>query len=616
MKTFSRIQFLSVVLGVLTSCSMGSFVQDSHNQSSSSSIEYDDVMVYDRNLPLYASLDGMMCGCTTKGASSEGSVQTLESLLDRSSTRIKTFGKYRLTEIPFISNSFPSSALLSDDVPDSVSPMSARSIGLFLVETEDASTGVVDRKVVTMIPDTSYVCPDSPSDLSFINKGVFSGVVLFSDLDGTFRDVYVYGGDYCHIIDAEIIEPSSADAYAHSGYLSVLSFIGTRSGEDGAMVEGGILIEGSICIAEKTERKSLYPGWFDEGPDEDWEDGQQPELDTGGGGGTVGGSYGTVVGIITDDESPSISSGSTIVGSYAGAVPIAIVPPDEEVQKYTVSLYSSPGGKVSGSGCYQPDSRIMCVAYADSSYVFDRWVGDFSGRTNFILLTVRRNYESTVYFRRMLESGPVRPCLDTLTGIMNPLKEMELAPSNTWGTNYKGATFGYTRYGKDGLTLHSGLDLYAEPGTEVFSMFDGTVGEPYVTEQPMRDTNGYPSGYKGDKKDGGNRIYIRSNFSGKEISVGYMHLLSGKAVAINPRTGKPFKPGDRVYQGEVIGYTGRSGNAYNVPYAHLHLVVKDADGRFVDPEDYINGNTSSTGSDAGKNVPSTKITGIRCNGND
>ena len=49
-----------------------------------------------------------------------------------------------------------------------------------------------------------------------------------------------------------------------------------------------------------------------------------------------------------------------------------------------------------------------------------------------------------------------------------------------------------------------------------------------------------------------------------------------------------YKYGDSVYQGELIGYSGATGNAYNVPNKHLHLGIK-VDGSWVDPAPYING---------------------------
>lgn len=97
----------------------------------------------------------------------------------------------------------------------------------------------------------------------------------------------------------------------------------------------------------------------------------------------------------------------------------------------------------------------------------------------------------------------------------------------------------------------------------------------------------------------------------ENISVGYWHLSANNPVAINPRTGRPYAVGDMVYQGEIIAYAGRTGNANRVPYAHLHLSIKK-NGLFVDPMLYINGHLDSTGAGAQILVSSTEIRNIIC----
>lgn len=120
----------------------------------------------------------------------------------------------------------------------------------------------------------------------------------------------------------------------------------------------------------------------------------------------------------------------------------------------------------------------------------------------------------------------------------------------------------------------------------------GVIGQPYVIEQPDLDPSNkkkvYPKGYSGDKNDAGNRIYIKSTFNGNNIRIGYWHLQAGTPVAINPRTGKPFAPGDVVYAGELVAYTGRTGNAYNVENKHLHLTYHK-NWVLTNPEEILNG---------------------------
>lgn len=620
--------YKSIVIGTLlllifaVSCSVGEGIT-TETQSVLSTVTYDDIEISESNLPLFADLNGFS---KTKSSGADSSANTitvsLESLIDRDKTISKTFKQYQLTEIPFRSNETPSFAVINGSGTDVVAIENSTEISLFLVETYDIVQNIVDRMVVTMIPDKHYRDSKAGSPYSFINKDVFSGIIMFSDLNGSFRDVYVYGGDFYPIINAEVIDPADASSYRHYCYLSVLEKPLTKGGDD--TPEDGGELDPSICIGDND---SKLEGDFD------WWNDYSEDAEEGGGGGSTGGTRPD-----TGDNSSGggssgggSSSGSTLDpsdGSFDdridgdkdddvtddergglikddGSLPII-----HDKQYYTVKLYSSEGGHTWGSGHFQPGTTVFCSAIANDGHVFDRWVGDLHGTDDVIAHVLNSDISATAYFRLLLESGPARPCLDTLTGIMNPLIEMSLAPSNTWSSNYKGATFGKTRTnGK----FHSGLDLYAEPGTPIYSMFDGVInGTIYITEQPMRDAAGYyPDHYTGDDDDSGNRIYIDSEINGEAISIGYWHLLVDKPVAINPRTGEPFKPGDIVYQGEVIAYSGRTGNAYNVDYAHLHLVVKKIN-KFIDPEPYINGKLNSTGTNQNKVVSSTDINNIKC----
>lgn len=193
------------------------------------------------------------------------------------------------------------------------------------------------------------------------------------------------------------------------------------------------------------------------------------------------------------------------------------------------------------------------------------------------------------------ENDPNKPCKDLSIGKANPLMQMALAP--TGSGNIKGATYGYTRNG--GTKFHDGIDLAAEVGTPVFSLFDGKIVQ-IVSNQPNRIPTKkgdriiyrYPSSYGGDTNDAGNRITIESTVNGKTIRTSFWHLNeSGKGIAINSATGRPYKLGDHVKSGDQIGYTGRTGNAINVPNPHLHLNMKEkrADGNFarINPEKYL-----------------------------
>lgn len=172
------------------------------------------------------------------------------------------------------------------------------------------------------------------------------------------------------------------------------------------------------------------------------------------------------------------------------------------------------------------------------------------------------------------------------------MKQMRIA--RTSSGRLIGGTYGWTRFRDGKKRFHSGLDLYAEPGTEIYAMIDGVIGGPYETGQLTRmENDNYPPGYSGDKNDAGNRINLIGEINGGKVMIGYWHLQERTPFAINPRTGRPYAPGDIVYRGELIAYSGRTGNANDVPEPHLHLSfkIKNAYGKYVNsnPEELING---------------------------
>lgn len=188
------------------------------------------------------------------------------------------------------------------------------------------------------------------------------------------------------------------------------------------------------------------------------------------------------------------------------------------------------------------------------------------------------------------------PCSDDLRGVTNPLMDMRVAASK--GSGYLGGTYGMVRSG--GTKKHNGIDLFAEEGTPVYAMYSGTVS------RIVNDISGYK------RQSFGNLIVIESQMPVQEmgniltLSILYSHLNGEHPIAINPRTGVSFNVGDRVYRGDLIGYTGRTGNAFyisDVPNPHLHLGMSfDAINGYVfssndwiDPSSYINGtlNTDS-----------------------
>lgn len=110
------------------------------------------------------------------------------------------------------------------------------------------------------------------------------------------------------------------------------------------------------------------------------------------------------------------------------------------------------------------------------------------------------------------------------------------------------------KYKKD--YFHDALDVGANQGTPIKCPYNGTVVSAY-----------YNGGY-------GNYILINhgQNAEGVQITSAYGHL-SKFNVASN----------QKVYQGDVIGYVGNTGNSFG---AHLHFEVME-NGRKVNPNKYV-----------------------------
>lgn len=101
-------------------------------------------------------------------------------------------------------------------------------------------------------------------------------------------------------------------------------------------------------------------------------------------------------------------------------------------------------------------------------------------------------------------------------------------------------------------SLHRALDFRAAVGTPVYAAADGTVAIAYRWNgrRTQGDTNSY-----------GNMLKLRhADYRGGRLETLYAHL-SKLCVA----------QGETVYEGQLIGYSGDTGNCYG---AHLHFEVR------------------------------------------
>lgn len=544
----NRLFLISLVL--LASCTKTETTTDVTENASGTGIS--EIMVPKSRMVLFTDLSAIIP--QTKSSSLPEEYASLESLLDRDKEKTVEMDGFILSEIPF-----------KEEIAEGYA---------FHGSYEDASfsSSTITRKflisgdgqfIVTMVTDLRYA--ESHPDFDYIDKPNYSGAILFSELDGTLIEVdeYIEG----QIVPAELLSKEAAENAEEEGYVHYIVLY-EQTPETKSSISHW---DGSpgLCVATYFDNKGI--------PDSE-KDNYYNQIES---------------------DLNRAKSGNGNSGKRPSII-------DKNEKKYTVALSSNAPQEVKmlGSGSYTEGSKVA-IAYEYMGHItqlaFSHWTGDLSSyKSASFLLTVKKDIQSTAYFNE------APPCKDNDSGIMNPLTDMAIAASNSNG-NYLGGTFGMTRIDRrtGEPKQHNGLDFYAEQGTPVYAAFSGTI-----TKVVSRFDNKY---YDDKGLAFGNELRIATTGANGTFTAQYAHLLAtnyGAAIAINPRTGEPFKVGDLVYQGDLIGYTGRTGNAAKsstVPNPHLHFGIFVA-GRWVDPKPYINGtyDTRTINSQKGK------ITNINC----
>lgn len=465
---------------------------------------------------------------------------TLESLLDMTSvSEVETDGQHFI-QIPFKQNTEPILASVQDTL------MSAKGLAVQLRKyyvRMHCKSGLYEY-VATLVPRFGYDA--GYPDYDFLFRPNYSGIVLFSTLEGRLFEVRTYLNG--RIVAGRLVSRDEIPACGDMELQYVVLYgeeMETKGDDEVIHLED----EGvqSICIASRSKGGETAGGWDWYDWWEHYEETDDVSTEDDGGGGGGGG----------DADSPRV-----------------------EVE-YNVSLSSNVPEilGMEGSGTYASGTKVAIsyhYNYLVSQCKFRYWTGTFEGYNNCTFVyTVKKDVVSTAYF------DDDHPCRDAARGVVNPLKSLLVAPSGGW--NYKGGTYGMTRNG--GTRMHSGLDLVAAPGTPLYAMYSGTV-EYIKSDAP--ETH--------EPNDFGNEIVIACVVNGQTLYFQYAHLQFGTPVAINPRTWEPFKEGDKVFAGDLVAYSGKTGNAVKdseVPVKHLHLGVSTTWGssgkNWIDPAPYING---------------------------
>lgn len=302
-----------------------------------------------------------------------------------------------------------------------------------------------------------------------------------------------------------------------------------------------------------------------------------------------------------DDGAPPGTTKDGVFDNFGYGILYPNLPP-VLVQMYTVKLTTNEEGiRMVGDGVWEKGT-ILHISYETESYVtksnFTHWTGSFRLKTTAEFnYNVQDHVESTAYF-----NVTKAPCHSAESNLTNPLNSMSVAPTDS-GDYLKGLYHATVRRYEGNVPIyHWGLDLAAQPGTPVYAAASGRI---------VKLKKKCPSGKKGADYNGGygNEIIIacdgyihpyNDDYNFQDLNIVYMqyaHLQHGNPVAYNYKEGRAFQVGDTVQAGEIIGYTGTSGNAYNVAHPHLHYGISfdgDENGNivkhsWVDPADFING---------------------------
>ena len=279
--------------------------------------------------------------------------------------------------------------------------------------------------------------------------------------------------------------------------------------------------------------------------------------------------------------------------------------------QYMVSISTNMPELVDTEGCgvYTAGSWAAVGFFPKNAFLaptFGRWTGSFAGRKQaYFACKVTEDMVSTAWFE---DAGP---CVDREREVANPLKRMNVAA--TGSGSYVNGTFMAVRgrYEDGTPRYHWGIDLEAKLGTPVYSMYDGVI---------LRTETDHPDRY--EEKSFGNVIVTENDVKGygRKVYLQYSHLQYGTPVAVNPRTGKPFAKGDRVFAGDLIGYTGKTGNAFDdtdVPNKHLDLMAafgadpktgKILSDTRTDPAPFLNGTIDLTSIQRNRG----RVDAIRC----
>ncbi|MCI1640310.1 MAG: hypothetical protein LKI42_03420 [Bacteroidales bacterium] len=203
------------------------------------------------------NLPSITKGLSTKsGSGDDGDLVSLESLLDRGRMEELDFDGRHITQIPFIEVKSDLDVSIQDSLNPVIRPEDITIVKKYLIEVIDTPANKVRTFVAALIPSKAFLDQYGADSLSYLHKGEFKGIVLYSNLDGSCRNVCFYREGPIRLGD--VIDPGQKDLYSRVKVISLVrknpETRSPSSDDDG--IYGGA-IAGSVCVAEKTTRKRV-----------------------------------------------------------------------------------------------------------------------------------------------------------------------------------------------------------------------------------------------------------------------------------------------------------------------------------------------------------------------
>lgn len=526
--------FFILIFFFMTSCQKEMTRED--NTLITQDIDISTIRIPASQIPLFANMEdyNLLSRETETRAPKQTPTFPLESLLDLQARKIALFKNARMTQIPFLQNSEGTvMASIGDSPVENVEEATCVK-KFYITSSNDEYTGAF---VVTMITDYHYY--QTHSDFDYLNMPNYTGAILYSTVEGQFMEARIYNGGLIH--PAEALENISGEA----------KYVILYETQPETRIDGGHLI-GAVCFGLAVKPFWLDPSWcFGEAR------GKRGKGNTPISGGSDNGGG--------NDLSSADSVGDPLLPNLPPMSVDYEVKLSSNIPEYVNMLGA---GKYSCGSCIAIDYELTAYVYQEPEFSY--WTGSFENiKEAHFVFTLTKDVESTANFYLN------KPCADAENGKINPLTEMRIAATKS-GSYINGTFNAYRGLRRNGSpNYHKGVDFYAIEGTPTYAIASGRVVR-VMTAAPAHES-AYNGGY-------GNTITIEcevaidpynddGNFQDiKKIYFQYSHLQAGNPIGVNYRTGMPFKVGDKVFRGDLIGYTGRTGNAYNnVPNPHLHL---------------------------------------------